>query len=58
MFNIPIAIKVSGWLFMVSEELLKYIWGNVNDWLKWAETKTAALFAVDATIIVAIMSSL
>lgn len=43
---------------MIDEEFLKYTLGNVNDWLKWAEAKISALFAVDIAIIVAVLSLL
>ncbi|MCP4218773.1 MAG: hypothetical protein GY765_29345, partial [bacterium] len=38
------------------EERLKSIFANVNDWLKFAEAKNAALVAFNSAIIFAVLS--
>jgi hypothetical protein len=38
------------------EERLKYIFNNINDWLKFAETKNAALLVIDSAAIFALLS--
>jgi hypothetical protein len=37
---------------------LKYIFSNVNEWLKFAETKNAALIVFSASIILAILTNI
>ncbi len=36
---------------------LKYIFGNVNDWLKYAEAKHAGLLVLNSAIIIGLISS-
>jgi len=50
-------VKVIQWL-MAMEERLKYILTQVNDWLKFAEAKNAALLAVNSALIFGTISIL
>ena len=42
---------------MESKAELKYIFGNINEWLKFAEAKHAGLIVLNAAIVVGILSS-